>query len=360
MASLRNLFCPFVLALVAAPLIAHADPMYSITPIGQLGDGMYASGINDFGQITGTRSGYGFFYTSGNVFQIGPDGGDTAAMAINDAGQVVGRMSADPSQVGHAFIYWWASDNFEQDLGTLGGQNSEAFGINRSGEIVGIADTSASGAHAFYYGIGGMQDLGTLGGRNSGATGINDHDQITGWSALAGDNAQHAFLYQNGTMTDLGTLGGTESGAFAINNAGAIVGTSTLDAAGNIRHAFLYANGVMTDLGTLGGATDTFANAINDAGQVVGNLVVGGRTTYLGFLYQDGRMMDLNTLVDPASGWTIVDANGINNKGQIVGIGFKDNQFQSIVLSPVPEPASCAMLLAGVGLLGALRRRRNL
>jgi probable HAF family extracellular repeat protein len=51
-----------------------------------------------------------------------------------------------------------------------------------------------------------MSDLGTLGGSNSSARGINDPSQVVGYSDTA-NRSQHAFLWTSTAgMTDLGTL----------------------------------------------------------------------------------------------------------------------------------------------------------
>jgi len=77
-----------------------------------------------------------------------------------------------------------------------------------------------------------MQDLGTLGGTTSYAYGINDSGAVVGYAFKAG-NVQHAFLYTSGAMLDLNTLLPTGSGwsvlttARAINDHGQIVGTGT-------------------------------------------------------------------------------------------------------------------------------------
>ena len=64
-----------------------------------------------------------------------------------------------------------------------------------------------------------IKDLGTLGGDQSYAYGINNSGQIVGASQITGDTATHAFLYSGGTMQDLGTLAsGTDSSAYGINN----------------------------------------------------------------------------------------------------------------------------------------------
>ncbi len=82
-----------------------------------------------------------------------------------------------------------------------------------------------------------VTDLGTLGGNESDAKDINDAGQIVGYAKDAAGR-DRAFLWQSGAMTDLGTLSGTESWALAINNLGQVVGEAT-NAAGRSR-AFLW------------------------------------------------------------------------------------------------------------------------
>ena len=112
------------------------------------------------------------------------------------------------------------------DLGTLGGTQSFAYGINNSGQVVGYSDTSSGNQHAFLYSGGVMQDLGTLGGTSSGANGINNSGQVVGGSFPSSGHG-HAFLYSGGVMQDLGTLSGRAgSGANGINTSGQVVGSS--------------------------------------------------------------------------------------------------------------------------------------
>jgi probable HAF family extracellular repeat protein len=149
-------------------------------------------------------------------------------------------------------------------------------------------------------------------------------------------------------MTDLGTLGGGFSSALGINSAGRVVGFS--DTADGERHAFITGpEGVgMTDLGTLGGDF-SFAKAINDAGQVVGDSFFAGTlgATHPFITDRNGvGMTDLNTLVHLSDGVVLTEAGGINNMGQLV-----------VTATVIPEPATYALMLAGLALLGVVAGR---
>src|SRR3954466_439943 len=68
-----------------------------------------------------------------------------------------------------------------------------------------------------------VKDLGTLGGNWSQAAALNDSGQVVGTSARA-DGSPHAFSWTAmGGMIDLGSLGGATSSAAAVNSAGVVV-----------------------------------------------------------------------------------------------------------------------------------------
>ena len=76
------------------------------------------------------------------------------------------------------------------------------------------------------------------------------------------------------------------------------------------------------DLGTLGGTSST-ARGINDDGIVVGGSLIENDDAYHGFVAVDGDMYDLNAFIDPASGWEVIHALGINAQGDIVAVANK-------------------------------------
>jgi probable HAF family extracellular repeat protein len=231
-------------------------------------------------------------------------------------------------------------------LGTLGGSSSYGYGINNAGTVAGASYLAGDLTYpAVTYSGGAITDLGTLGGAASFGRVIND---------------------AGGVMTDLGTLGGTASDAWGINASGAVVGASWI--AGDLySHAFLYAGGVMVDLGTLG-AQQSVAYGINSAGSVVGRLIDSLGVQH-GFVYSGGVMTDLNALIDPTLGLTITYASVINDLGQIAGEACNVRlECQAVLLSldavtsdptAVPEPASFPAVLAALGLVGMMRRRKG-
>jgi probable HAF family extracellular repeat protein len=225
------------------------------------------------------------------------------------------------------------------DLGTLGGNNSFAQGINNRGEVVGVAETPDTDPncecpiiHAFLW-SNGIHDLGTLGGRNSGAgmAGVNPEGQVVGFAEteIVDSNnppfqESHAFLWQKGVMSDLGTLGGNDSTANAIDSQHRVVGDSLTGEAdpffGQQFHPYLWEKGVMRDLGTLGGSSG-FAAGINEVGQVVGGTSVDntpvppfGGPPFFAFLWENGVMTNLG-----AFGGIESLAFAINNRAQVVG-----------------------------------------
>jgi probable HAF family extracellular repeat protein len=168
--------------------------------------------------------------------------------------------------------------------------------------------------------------------------GINDSGEVVGTSGNCTLGPIEAVLWRNGTPINLGTLGGAVFNiAFGINNRGQVVGQSNLPG-DTTHHAFRWQDGVMTDLGTLPGIPGSLAPSINNKGQVVGfSDDFNGNTVAL--LWQDGTMTDLNTLIPADSPWFLLEALGINDRGQIAGYGLltAKGEVHAFVATPCGE-----------------------
>jgi probable HAF family extracellular repeat protein len=93
-----------------------------------------------------------------------------------------------------------------QDLGTLGGNESVAYGVSANGAVV-VGQAAAGQGRAFRWtASGGMQNLGTLGGNWSAALGVSaDGAVVVGWAENAAGQ-QRAFRWTaSGGMEDLNT-----------------------------------------------------------------------------------------------------------------------------------------------------------
>jgi len=97
-----------------------------------------------------------------------------------------------------------------KNLGTLrAGWESYAYGINNSGQVVGVSATNGYNfGHAFLYSGGVMQDIsGDIYSRTqSQASGINNSGQVVGYNDVGVNGSRDAFLYSGGSMQYLGTL----------------------------------------------------------------------------------------------------------------------------------------------------------
>jgi probable HAF family extracellular repeat protein len=169
--------------------------------LGTLGGGWSrAAALNDADQVVGfsytaANQQHAFLY-SGQMTDLGTLGGNTsAATAISSNGLVVGT-STTAAGATHGFLY---SNGKMTDLGTLGPSTDQVAptAVNASGQVVGT-ETGPDGTHGFLYSNGKMVDLF---GPNSQAIGINNSGQVIGWSRTQG-----ALLYSGGQVLKLDSL----------------------------------------------------------------------------------------------------------------------------------------------------------
>jgi probable HAF family extracellular repeat protein len=334
--------------------------LYRVTNLG-VAPGTVASSaraVNDNRQVTGylvTTGGAitAFYYDSGVMMNAGtlPGGSFAVGSSINAAGTAVGYSNSSMQNRGIAF-----SDATLNSIGIPpSGSFSQASAINNLGEIGGMAGFP-SGDHPFVLSGGVWTDLGLLLGDTFGSVvGMNDVGQRVGESnhiALGGVLVQHAVLWSGGAMTDLSPLlPGINASARAVNLSGEILINTTQNTGDQ---AYLYDGSTLTHLGSLLGSNSAVSNDINDSGQIV------GRSAGRAFIYENSSMADLNTMLDSSGiGWTLHEAFGINNRGDIVGAGTFAGLSRAYLLTPVPEPASVVpALIAMTGYVFWKRRVR--
>lgn len=133
-------------------------------------------------------------------------------------------------------------------------------------------------------------------------------------------------------VVDLGAFDNNRNDLKAINDRGQGAGNSLNHATGRIE-AFVEEQGKRTALGTLGGSFSV-ARDINNRGDIVGGSLTDGDENFHGFLYRDKRLYDLNQLLQEDGQWELIQAVGINNNGEIIGIGARDGEDHIVLLRP--------------------------
>jgi probable HAF family extracellular repeat protein len=205
------------------------------------------------------------------AYGVSADGSVVVGWADNAAGQQ--RAFRWTAAAGKWRAFRWTAARRMQDLGTLGGSESRALGVSADGSVVvGWAHNAAGRMRAFRWtAADGMQDLGTLGGDESAALGVSaDGSVVVGWATSATGKAR-AFRWTAARgMQNLGTLGGDGSWAYGVSADGSVVVGWATSAAGKARAFRWTAARGMQNLGTLGGDWSAASGVSADGSVVVG------------------------------------------------------------------------------------------
>lgn len=209
----------------------------TMTDLGTLGDNSNMSnarGINASGQVVGVAESpterevpRGYLWQDGTMTDLGID----IANGINDAGQVVGSKDS--------YAVLWENGEVT-DLHTLEEfRRSSANSVNNNGQVIGTVFANAQGNNEPRFGFlwqdGEMTKLEIPEEYSKAAAlDINDAGQVVGY--VEDESGEHRFasLWQDGEWIDLNTLldpalGWQIAMAYDINNAGQITGYGFLN-----------------------------------------------------------------------------------------------------------------------------------
>jgi probable HAF family extracellular repeat protein len=148
----------------------------------------------------------------------------------------------------------------------------------------------------------------------------------------APDNKRAAVKTLEFDIVDLGRFDNNRNSVLAVNDLAQSAGVCLNAETGRIE-GFLQKDGTRQMLGTLGGSF-SIARDLNNHGEVVGGSLTEGDENFHGFLYRNNQLYDLNVFLDPAAGWEILQALGINNHGEIVAVGCSTGQDRIVLLRP--------------------------
>jgi hypothetical protein len=241
---------------------------------------------------------------------------------------------------------------------SLGLSNTYGVAINSKGQIVGETASVSGGqvGQAFIWdpttGVHWIPLLASLPGcflTNGNA--LNDSSTVVGY-CQSHTNSIQAFVWDNIHGAQALAPGSLESLAWSINNKGQIAGSIVVGL--GVGRAVKWAGpGSMQLLALIsdpqGNVLNTDAYSINDQGDIVG-IAVGGIQNAALWIGLSGYLLD--DLIPAASGWHLVQANGINNKGQIAGYGVIDGQTHGFRLDPVTDTTPPIIVPQITGILG--------
>jgi probable HAF family extracellular repeat protein len=92
---------------------------------------------------------------------------------------------------------------------SIGTEGTYAFGVNNSGDVVGMFGTQHANGYV-YYSHGTYQTINDPLGTDTWAFGINNKGDIVGTCYIASQPGNHGFIYSHGQYTTISDpLGGT-------------------------------------------------------------------------------------------------------------------------------------------------------
>lgn len=305
-------------------------------------------------------------YVFTNFDGPGQNAGGTTVNAINDHGAVVGFSSNNAANPFLLTNFIRAADGTTTFPSTGGAPLANANGINDANTVAGTDGNS----RAFVVAPGQPTPTFLPAAEGPGTTsevafGINNANVIVGQEASANSGTTPGFVYRNGAFTLLNPVANAVvTNAQAINNNGLVAGFYSTDAVH--QHGFLY-DTVNSTYRLI--ADPVVANllltqflGINDNDIAVGYWQDFGGSQH-GFLYDiaNGQYSFLDDPDAALTGPSITQITGINDHGEIAGFYVDaatglQRGFVGVAAAAVPEPATLALVAAGLAACVARRR----
>lgn len=305
------------------------------------------SGINNAGIIVGNSTGpvqpcpqstcsttQSFFWEKNQLQAVaGADTPDFNGFLkdINDKNESVGFSIADFSQNAYAKPFMYKNGTIiKLPHFSTASPGSVPYSINTAGKIIGVSNNAGSEL-AVLWANGTIKSLGTLPSDNtSRGLGINDLDVGVG-SSSNGTTTRAVRWSPNGDIASLHAPHMLQSQANAINNKNTVVGKASFNGSPFTAVPVLWRDdGSYIQLnGNLAGE----ALGINSENRVVGTST-GSSGNQTAFLWDNGKFYDLNSLIPANTGWVLIRATAINDKGEITGTGNYNGHTRAFVISP--------------------------
>lgn len=291
-----------------------------------------------------------------------PGATTTSIWDVNNLGQIAGYSNTDGEIGARSFVY--QGGTYTALTGPAGAVSTNALGISDTGIVVGnyssgyTKDADGNIVFApdrgFVYKAGIYTSFDIAGATNTYLRAVSsDGRYMTGYytnDTTAGQGFVVDTLTSSVTFV---STGGLDSFAIAqgVSNAGVVMGSDVLSGPPSSRPGFIYDldTGTRTDV-NLPGANRTALRAIDESGVISGwfrdtSFVTHGFTGYPGAF----QVIDF-----PSTDYTAVE--GSNDAGVLVGF-YGSDLSGAFVATPVPEPETWALMLAGLALLPWARRR---
>jgi uncharacterized membrane protein len=167
---------------------------------------------------------------------------------------------------------------------------------------------------------------------------VNESSQVAGMSKHPDGPPRAIYWSEETGLLDI-THPSYFSAASDINDSGVVLCLKFKNT--NPVGSYLWQKGTITELPFVG-------RAINNEGYIVGGQMI----------FRESGLANLNTMIPP--GFSVLQALDINNEGVVLAHGLDHGVANTLILTPVPEPAPQLVLLVLLVATGVRLRRRSI